>query len=276
MTPSEANRVQIPARSFAEVDVFGFYQYYGGPMRTWAGGWPTNNRTAQDDYGLKGSVDIPGWAGSGGGLYSVKVWAFDPFGPNNVFDATGFSDDWRMYSMATEIKNVQVPWGGLQEVYVAMNNMAKLEGVVRWYDMFGTLRSLPWAQITATNPALTSPAAGYPAYSSGNGAVGAGSSDPSGAYIMWLPAGSHDVSISTTEAPQVWSSAAPTFNNKYTVVVQPGWVGGGDSSLSGSGTPVPEVPAYLLPLTLMAALAASVWLLRKKNVTTTNIPVLMK
>jgi hypothetical protein len=276
LTPSEANRVEIPAYSGAEVDVYGFYQYYGGAMRTWAGGWPTNNGTSQMDYGIKGSVDIPGWAGSGGGLYSVKVWAFDPFGPNNVFDATGFSDDWRMYSMATAITNVQVPWGGLQEVYVAMNNMAKLEGVVRWFDMFGTLRPLPWAQITATNPALTSPAAGYPAYSSGNGAVGAGSSDPSGAYIMWLPAGSHDVSISTTEAPQVWSSAAPTFNNKYTVVVQPGWVGGGDSSLSGSGTPVPEVPAYMVPLAMIAALAASVWLLRKKTATTTNRPVLMK
>jgi hypothetical protein len=278
MTPSEANRVEIPAPSGAEVDVFGFYQYYGGAMRTWAGGWPTNNKTTVRDSGLWGSVDIPGWAGSGGGLYSVKVWAFDPFGPNGVFDATGFSDDWRMYSQAVDIKNVQVPWGGLQELYVRMDNMAKLEGTVRWFDMFGNLRPLPWAQISATNPSTAGSVAsgGSPAYSSGLGAVGAGSSDPSGAYIMWLPAGSHDVKVSTSEAAQVWTSAAPTFNSQYTVVVQPGWVGGGDSSLSGSGTPVPEVPAYLLPLTLMAALAASVWLLRKNNVGTSNIPVLMK
>ena len=85
-----------------------------------------------------------------------------------------------MYSMAIEIKNVQVPWGGLQEVYVSMNNMAKLEGTVRWFDMFGNLRPLPWAQISATNPSyswtsstsariLQHTAAVY-------GAVGAGSS----------------------------------------------------------------------------------------------------
>jgi len=282
MNPSEANRVEIPAASGADVDVFGFYQYYSGAMRTWAGGWPTSNKTSWADSGIMGSIDIPGWAGSGGGLYSLKVWAFDPFGPNNVFDAEGFSDDWRMYAQAVEIKNLQVPWGGLQEVYVRMDNMAKLEGVVRWYDMFGNLRPLPWAQISATNPSTAGSVAsgGSPAYSSGLGAVGAGSTDPSGAYIMWLPAGSHDVKISTSNAAQVWASgqgvSGSTFNSGYTVVVSPGWVGGGDSSLADSGTPVPEVPAYLLPLTLIAALAASVWLLRKKNLTITNIPVLMK
>jgi hypothetical protein len=283
---SDGNRLNVPADSAAAVDVYGFYWYKGGAYRTWAGGWPTNNKTSQTDYGLKGTVDIPGWAGSGGGLYTVKVWAFDPYGPDGVFAAAnadnpsfgGFSDDWRMFAMALPVTNVQGPWGGVQEVYVRMDNMAKLEGTVRWFDMFGDLRSLPWAQISVTGPSTaggTAPGAGSPAYSSGLGAVGAGITDPAGAYIMWLPAGSHDVSISTSNAQQVWSSAAPTFNSKYTVVVQPGWVGGGDSSLSGSGTPVPEVPAYLLPLTLMAALAASVWLLRKKT-STTSIPVLMK
>jgi hypothetical protein len=281
MSPSEANRVEVPLSSGAMIDVYGFYGYSGDPYRTWAGGWPTNDGTGQTDYGLKGSVDVPGWAGSGGGLYTVKVWAFDPFGPDNAFNGPGtFSDDWRMFSMATAITNIQVPWGGVQEVYVAMNNMAKLEGTIRWFDMFGDLRPLPWAQITATNPALTSPAAGYPAYSSGLGAIGAGSSDSAGAYIMWLPAGSHDVKISTSTAGQIWASgqgvSGSTFNSGYTAVVSPGWVGGGDTNLADSGTPVPEVPAYLLPLTLMAALAASVWLLRKNNVGTSNIPVLMK
>lgn len=272
--PSEANRVNVPAGQMADVDVFGFYNYKGSAYRTWAGGWPANNGTTQNDSGIKGSVDIPGWAGSGGGLYSVKVWAFDPFGPNNQFEAANPSDDWRMYSMAMAINGIQLPWGGAQEIHVNMNNMAKLQGTVRWFDMYGTLRPLAWAQITATGPALTSPAAGYPAYSSGYGSVGAGASDSAGAYLMFLPAGSHDVSISTSQSPQIWSSAAPTFNTKYTAVVSPGWVGGGDTSLAGSGTPVPEVPAYLLPLTLIAALGASVFLLRKKA--TTNLPVLMK
>jgi len=117
---SDGNRLNVPITSAAAVDVYGFYWYKGGAYRTWAGGWPTNNRTAQVDYGLKGSVDIPGWAGSGGGLYTVKVWAFDPYGPDGFFAAateneafSGFSDDWRMFSMALPITNVQAPWGGV-------------------------------------------------------------------------------------------------------------------------------------------------------------------
>jgi hypothetical protein len=40
-----------------------------------------------------------------------------------------------------------------------------------------------------------------------------------------------------------------------------------------SAIPVPESPPYVAAFTLLAALAASVWFLRKKTV---NIPVLMK
>jgi hypothetical protein len=279
MDPSDANRVLVPAGSLESFDVYGFYNYYGGPARTWAGGWPTNDGGAAsqtNDYGLKGTVDVPGWSGSGGGLYTVKVWAFDPTGPNQNFEGTGVtsSDDWRMYSMAAELTNIELPWGGAVEFFLAMNDMAKLQGTVRWFDMYGDLRALPWARVQATDPALTSPPEGYPAYSSGIGSIGLGASDPSGAFVMWLPAGSHDVSIDTTEAPGVWSSSAPTANAQYTVVVSPGWVGGGDTQLSGSGTPVPEMPPFLVAFTLLAALAASVWLLRKKA--TVNIPVLMK
>jgi hypothetical protein len=90
---------------------------------------------------------------------------------------------------------------------------------------------------------------------------------------MWLTPGSHDVSVSTSEAPQVWTSAAPTQNQAFTVVVSNGWVGGGDTRLSGSGTAVPEVPAFMAPLALIAVLAASVWLLRRRTV---NIPVMIK
>jgi hypothetical protein len=315
MYPSDANRLDVPITGLASVDVYGFYWYWGNPARTWAGGWPTVDGTLQNDSGLKGTVDIPGWPGSGGGTYTVKVWAFDPRGFDSAdgvvdedgkclvsslaevqelgapmwchsyalgdnYDQTGFSDDWQMYSQGVDLTGITLPWGGVQELYVPMNNMAKLEGTIRWYDMFGTLRPLAWARIQATDPALTSPPEGYPAYSSGNGGIGAGASDPSGAFVMWLPPGSHDISVDTTEAPGIWSAPgspadAPTFNSAYTVVVQPGWVGGGDSNLGESGTPVPEVPAFLVPLTLIAALAASVWLLRKQSAPT-SIPVLMK
>jgi hypothetical protein len=269
-----ANHIEVPAGSAQSMDIYGFYQYYGNAIRTWSGGWPVpagGDSASQYDSGLKGSVDVPGWSGSGAGLYSVKVWAFDSRGPNNLSefnyplglpyppgaDSGAFSDDWRMYAMGAELTNVQVPWGGAVELYVPMNDMATLTGTVRWFDMYGDLRALPWAQVTASPGPSTDP---YPAYQTDS-------------YMMWLPAGTHDVSVSTSEAPGVWTSAAPTQNAAYTVVVSDGWVGGGDSQLSTSGTPVPEVPAFAAPLALFAVLAASVWLLRKKSY---NIPVLMK
>jgi len=278
VSPSDANRVTVPAGGVEGFDIYGFYWYHGGPARTWAGGWPTVNTWPgvsaytgiQWDTGIKGTVDIPGWAGSGGGLYTVKVWAFDPRGPDNAYEAAGATDDWRMYAMGWPLENIEVPWGGSVELFIAMNNMASLRGTVRWFDMYGNLRPLAWAQVSASPGPATDT---YPAYSSGNGAVGAGVADPAGAFIMWLPAGAHDVSVSTAQAPQVWSASAPTVNAEYTVVVSSGWVGGGDTQLSGSGVPIPELPSAVLPLGLFAVLAASLWLLRKK---TANVPVLIK
>jgi len=273
--PCFANRLAMAAGDAQSVDVYGFYWYHGDAARTWAGGWPTTNgfNTAgfpnpwvgdNWDYGLKGTVDIPGWEGSGAGLYSVKVWAFDGLGPDGAYGpVSGVQDDWRMYAMGWPLENIDVPWGGSVELFIHMNNMASLRGTIRWFDMFGNLRPLPWAQISATNPDTV-------AYSSGNGGLGPTASDPSGAFIMWLPAGTHDVSVSTSEAPQVW---APGGNDAYTIVVSDGWVSNNDSQLSTSGTPIPELPAFLVPLSLFAALAASAWLLRKSNY---NVPVLMK
>jgi len=274
MNPSDANRLVMAPGQVTTFDVYGFYWYFGDLARTWGGGWPTTNGLNQPtwtggqwDGGLRGSVDIPGWSGSGGGLYTVKVWAFDGRGPDNAYEAANPTDDWRMYSMGWELSNIEVPWGGAQELFITMNNMAKLRGTVSWIDMYGDLRPLAWAQVTATNPDTV-------AYSTGNGGIGAGASDPSGEYVMWLPAGTHDVSVSTSEAPQVWSASAPTQNSAYTVVVNDGWVGGGDTRLAHEeGVPVPELPSFVVPLSLFAALAASVWLLRKRSL---NIPVMMK
>jgi hypothetical protein len=208
----------------------------------------------------------------------VKVWAFDPRGPDDVYRyidpvtgvPVGADDDWRMYSMGWELTGIEVPWGGANALFLTMNNMASLRGTVRWFDLFGNLRSLPWAQITASPGPDTD---GIPAYSAGYGAVGAGPSDPAGSYIMWLPAGTHDVSVTTSEAPQIWSSSAPTSNMDFSVTVSGGWANSVDTQLEESGTPVPELPSFVAPLALFAALAASVWLLRKR---TLNVPVLMK
>jgi len=280
-----SNRLVMPAGTAQAFDVYGFHWYFGDAARTWAGGYPVTNGaqmsqswidsvnggnywwgTAQWEYGMPGSVEIPGWAGSGGGLYHVKVWAFDPLGPNNQYERVGWTDDWQMYSMGWDLTNIQLPWGGAVQLWIDMNAMATLKGTVRWFDMFNNLRPLPWAQISATNPDTVT-------YASGLGSVADGTSDSAGSYIMWLPSGPHDVSVSTSEAPGIWSSSAPTSQASFTIAVTNGWVSDIATQLGQSGTPVPEVPAYLVPLGLFAALAASAWLLRKRNL---NVPILMK
>jgi len=270
----DANRYSIVNGSSSCADIYGFYYYYGGPARTWAGGWPTVDGVSPNDFGLKGSVDVAGWPGSGGGLYTIKIWAFDPWGFDNK---TGTTDDWRMYAMASEITNVEVPWGGAVTVYTGMNDLASLRGTITWTDMFGNLNALPWAQLTASpGPAYDS----YPAYATGTGlelsaVTGLGifglldthTQSSAGSYIMWVPAGTHEVSVSTSAFSGVWAPGG------YSVVVSDGWVGGGGVALQSTGNPVPEVPVAMLPLALFGALAASVWLLRKKNF---NTPVLIK
>lgn len=243
-SPSDANRILYAGLNgdVLNFDVYGFYWHHGGPARTWGGGWPTVNmfpgasayRGIQWDSGLRGSSDVAGWAGSGGGKYTVKVWAFDPRGPNNAYELVAPSDDWRMYSMGSELKDIEAPWGGALQLFITMNNMASLRGTVRWFDMFGNLRPLPWARIQTTDPAHTSSSEGYPAYALGVGATGS-ESDPWGAYVMWLPPGSHNISVDTSEAPQIWSASAPTQNAEFSVAVSNGWVGGGASTLAPSG-----------------------------------------
>jgi hypothetical protein len=144
-----------------------------------------------------------------------------------------------------------------------MNNIATLTGTVRWFDMLGNLRPLPWAQVTASSgPGFDS----YPASASGLGAVGEGAADSAGAYVMWLPAGSHDVRVSTSEAPGVWGGPAEQ-NGQYTVTVSDGWVGGGNTNLSHTeGVAVPELPSATLPISVLAAIAIAVLTLRRRTV----------
>jgi len=234
-------------------DVYGFYWYFGDPARTWAGGWPTTDGWSNSgpqvgwsggawDSGIRGSSDIPNWSGSGGGTYHIKIYAFD------------YSRQ-RMYAMGWPLETT-LQWGGAEDLYVDMNALATLRGTVSWLDMQGNYRYLPWAQIsTSPGPGDNTNAYGIPD------------------YLMWLPAGVHDVSVSTSEAPGVWGGPAEQ-DGQYTVVVSDGWVGGSDARLDHTeGVPVPELPGFLVPFGLLAALAASVWLLRKRNL---NTPLLMK
>ena len=158
--------------------------------------------------------------------------------------------------MGWPLEGITLPWGGAEDLYVDMNSLATLQGTVSWLDMYGSYRLLPWAQISATP-------------GPGDDTMAYGTPD----YVMWLPAGSHDVSVSTSEAPGVWGGPAEQ-NGQFTVVVSPGSVGGGETRLDHTeGVPVPELPVYVLPFGLLAVLGAAVWLLRKQN---PNAPVLMK
>ena len=91
MVRSDANRLSMPIGASVAFDVFGFHSYYGGSdsriERLWANGWDTTNGVAHADSGIRGSRDVQdleGW-----GNFTVRVWAFDPYGPDGVFDANG-------------------------------------------------------------------------------------------------------------------------------------------------------------------------------------------
>jgi hypothetical protein len=247
MGPSVANSLNLPAGETAYFDVYGFYWYYGGPSSRneglWANGWETTDGTLQSDHGLAGSSDITGMTGAGS--YTVKVFAFDPYGPDGVW---GTVDDWASYYV-DPVENVELPWGGYQAVSVSLAQMGRISGGVGWLDMYGNNRNMPWATLTTgevtsytTSPVSSDWGLGY-------------SDEP---YFMWLPAGTHDVSVSVSTAPQIFAAAGST------VVVSDGWSAAYDQTLIPSGIPIPEFSASTL-LVLLSSLGASVYLLRRRR-----------
>jgi hypothetical protein len=247
--PSYANRLALPGGETALFDVFGFYWYYGGPSSRneglWANGWETTDGAHQNDHGLAGSRDIsPNFLGAG--TYTVKVYAFDPLGADGVF---GTADDWASY-YADAVENIDLPWGAGQLVSVSLAEMGRLSGSIRWTDMYGDRRAMPWAMLTASSPevvtyTLTPEEADYQY------------TEP--AYFMWLPAGTHDVAVSVAGAPQVFEALS------FTVAMSDGFRGTGDQRLDPTGVPVPEFSAGTA-LALLSALSASIYLLRRRRI----------
>jgi len=248
-----ANSLVLPGGESAAFDVFGFYWYYGGPSSRneglWANGWETTDATLQDDYGLMGSSDIsPQFAGAG--AYTVKVFAFDPWGADGEFLTP---DDWASY-YADPVEGVEVPWSGAQVVSVELAEMGRLSGTIWWIDQYGDSRNMPWAVLTAGSPEVvythtTIPIEPLP--------IDYAYTEP--AYFMWLPAGTHDVSVSVDGASQVFAPQS------FTVTSADGFRGTGDQTLIPTGVPVPEFPAATL-LVLFSALSASVYLLRRRRI----------
>jgi hypothetical protein len=243
MMPSDANRLSVPQGSIAAFDVFGFHWYYGGPDSRneglWANGWDTTNGMLHGDSGIRGSKDVQeldGW-----GDLTVRVWAFDPYGPDGVFEANGPDgifgtdddytsgdlvegglSDFRAYAQTAEITNIEAPWGGATVVHVTLEEQPSVLGVISWIDMYGNLRTLPWAQIIETS------------YN------GTWASSATGRYRLWLSlsGGPHEFYVTTIGEEQLWQS----FQFEITVA-GPGDHTFRDITLPTSGMATPEFGA---------------------------------
>jgi len=256
LDPIDAQRLIVPADPFgsntAAFDVFGFYNYFGGKSSRndglWANGYDTTDGAMQTNTGLRGSPDGQGI--TGGGLYKVKVWAFDPLGPDGLTwdpnDLTTLRDDWQSYYMGSDIAGVEVPWGGVTTVVVHMQQYGRLSGFVAWTDMYGNVKNMPWVKISSA----CSPEEAF-MYTT----PGLADDD----YFVWLSAGTCDISAQVTVAPQVFEApGAP-----YTVSISPGFNTMLDVGLQQTGVPVPEFP--VAPLVALSALAASLYVLRRRR-----------
>lgn len=243
MIPSDANRLSVPVGSMAAFDVFGFHWYYGGQdsrnEKLWANGWDTTNGIMNADSGIRGSLDVQeldGW-----GNFTVRVWAFDPYGPDGVFEANGPDgifgteddytspdlldgslSDFRAYAQTAEITNVEAPWGGAAMVHVTLEEQPSVLGVISWTDMYGNLRTLPWAQIIERS------------------SDGTWASSATGSYRLWLSAsqGSHQFYVTTIGEEQLWEP----FQFNITVA-GPGDHTSRDVTLAASTIATPEFAA---------------------------------
>jgi len=207
MTPSDANRLTVPSNGTVVFDVFGFHSYYGDlDSRSdgfWANGWDTTSGATHMDSGLRGSRDALDLEGAG--AYTVRVWAFDPYGPDGVFDSNGPDgifgteddytlpdtvdgdlSDFRAYTQVSDVTGVETTWGGTAEVSVKLEEMSSLLGVVSWLDGHATLRTLAWSQVVEISP--------------GN----AWTSSTTGTYRLWLTEGPHQFLVTTIGEEQLW------------------------------------------------------------------------
>ena len=259
MTPSDANRLSVPREQTVAFDIFGFHSYYGGPDSRkdglWANGWDTTDAVAHFDSGIGGSgdaLDLEGW-----GKFTIRVWAFDPYGPDGVFDwngpdgifgttddytspdaVDGGLSDFRAYSQVGEVQNVEVAWGGATTVPVTLEDQSSLSGIVYWTDMYGNMRTLPWAQVIERSPGDT------------------WTSTTAGTYKLWLSPGTHEIYVTTIVEAELWQPF------QFSVVLDRfGVHTTRDFVLIGSSTPIPEFSAT--PWMMIVPLALFLILIRK-------------
>jgi len=120
-------------------------------------------------------------------------------------------------------------------------SMSMIRGTVYWYDMYGNLRPLPWAQVVAEG-------------SSGEPATASTTTD--GTYMMWVTPGAYNLTVSV--------DPAYTPESK-TVTVTEGGIATADFQLQPSGKPIPEYPSMAQPVMLLIAALATAVLIRRRN-----------
>lgn len=117
-------------------------------------------------------------------------------------------------------------------------SMSVIRGTVYWYDQYGNLRPLPWAQVIAEGE---------------GGQVVVSTTD--GTYIMWVAPGTYNVTA---------SSDPGYLPESQMVTVSDGGSAAVDFQLEPSGKPIPEYPLAIQPVMLaLAALAAAVMIRRR-------------
>jgi hypothetical protein len=257
MIRSDANRLSVPAGAVAAFDVFGFNSYYGGPDSRmdglWANGWDTTNGAAHADSGIRGSRDALELDGAG--TFTIRVWAFDPYGPNGAFDPAGPDgifgtdddytspdptdaglSDFRAYAQTAEVTGLEAPWGGSAIVRVTLEEQPSLIGTVSWIDMYGDQRPLAWAQVIETSPGSH------------------WASSATGSYRLWLSEGSYSFFVTTIGEEQFWEPY-----NFDIVFSRPGVHVSKDVTLTVSGTATPEFTnlAFTAAIPMVALLIMS-------------------
>ena len=120
-------------------------------------------------------------------------------------------------------------------------SMSVIRGTVSWYDMYGNLRPLPWAQVVAEGE-------------SGEPTVASATTD--GTYMMWVAPGSYNLTVSLDPG------YAPVSKM---VTVSEGGAATADFQLEASGKPIPEYPSVAQPVMLLIAALAATVLIRRRN-----------
>lgn len=119
--------------------------------------------------------------------------------------------------------------------------LSVIKGTVYWYDQYSNLRTLAWADVTAT---------------SDDGLTTVAKSVEEGTYIMWVAPGRYNVSVSMEPG---------FFPQSYVVYVPDGGVVHQDFYLEQTGEPIPEFASSLQPLMLVVAVLALVVVMRRRE-----------